>query len=165
MTINLEKGLRTLIDADPKTVICLSSSMPAARLINQFCQEGAYGTAFVGIDSALFVGAMLQLKGVEFLYTSSVPDPVTANLPIAAEYRRDLEEFFPCDTPNVLSFAYYIHARILIEALEKNNGTRAKDSLIATIEGMKKYNLGGFMVDFDPQTRYAYQPTIKLIKG
>ncbi|QQR49214.1 ABC transporter substrate-binding protein [bacterium] len=164
-TMNIVAAANQLIKSDPKVVICLATSMPTVRLINHFFECGHYATKFFGIDSTLFVGNILRSKGVDFYYTSAIPDPVTSQIRIAQQYREDLKKYLPNETPNILSFTYYLSAAIIVEALKKIDGPVTKEKIISQIETMHDYNCGGFIVNFDPTTRHAYGSTITLIKG
>lgn len=164
-TMDIVAAADPLIQTDPKLVICIATSMPTVRLIKHFFERGHYATTFFGIDSTLFVGNILQSKGIDFYYTSATPDPVASQLSIARQYREDLKQYMPTETPNILSFTYYLSAAIIVDALKKLDGQLTKENIINQIENMQNYNLGGFMVNFDASTRHAYGNQITLIKG
>jgi ABC-type branched-subunit amino acid transport system substrate-binding protein len=156
MTIDIGSCAEKLLAADPKIVICISTSMPAAKLINSFFRRGHYATEFVGIDSTMFVEDLLRDKGVLFNYWASVPNPRLSKLKIAEQYRQDIDKYYPDDTYNVLSFAYYVSAEIVVQALKAIKGQVTKEKIIEQIEKMKNLDLGGFSVDFDENTRHAF---------
>ena len=164
-TLDIIKHADKIIETDPKIVICISTNTPTTRLIDRFFTQGHYATLFFGIDSTLFVGDILKDKGANFSYTSAVPDPRTSTTHVATEYRRDLKSYAPQETPNILSFAYYLSALILVEAMKKNPGTISKEQIIENIENMKNYDLGGFTVHFNAKNRHAFGEQISLIKG
>lgn len=164
-TLDIMRHADTLIDTDPKIVICVSTSMPTVRLINRFFERGHYTTLFFGVDSTLFVGKILKAKGAQFYYAAAVPNPEKDTSLIAQEYRKNLKKFFKHETPNILSFTYYICAKIIVEALRKAGGIITKEQIIQTIEAMKNYNLAGFMVNFNPENRHAFGSNISIIKG
>jgi ABC-type branched-subunit amino acid transport system substrate-binding protein len=164
-TMDVASPTKDLIKSDPKVVVCLSTSMPAVKLIDKFLEGGHYGTKFIGIDSTMFVGKILKRRGIPFSYTSPMPDPEKSNLPIVKQFRQDMKKYAPKDPINILSLAYYIHAAIIEEALKKIVGQITKEKLIAEIESMKNYNIGGFTVDFDKQSRHAYPHNISILTG
>lgn len=164
-TMDIERPSQKLIQTDPKVVICSATSMPTVKLINNFFEKGHYGTKFVGIDSTMFVGTILQRKGAIFHYASPMPNPLTSDKQIVKEFREDMKEHFPTDPPNVLSLSYYIHAAIVVDALQQIDGPITKEKLLAQIAAMKNYDLGGFLVDFNNNTRHAYPHTISILKG
>ena len=164
--MDINTPAQRILAADPKIVLCLGSSYPVAKLISRFFELGHYGTTFVGIDSTMFVPDILRAKGAVYSYSSAIPNPVTSTTEIAQKYRNAMQEAFPNDIINVLSFSYYIHSNIITRALEKVDPARPlKESLIPEIEKMTDVDLDGFAVSFDTQSRHAYPHTISIIKG
>jgi len=163
LTFDIDTPAQKLLNSDPRVVICLASSMPTVKLINNFFRHGHFGTLFYGIDSTLFVSDILKNHGVPFSYTSSVPNPATSTMPIAQQYRQDLKEFFPDEDCNVMSFAYYISANIIVEALKRSNSHITKENILKNIEMMTNTNLGGFPVRFNQNNRHAFGSNITLI--
>ena len=94
-----------------------------------------------------------------------MPDPKSSQIPIVKEFRKDMEKHYPNDPINILSLAYYIHAAIATKALKSIEGKITKEKLLAKIEAMKDYDLGGFAVNFTTTTRHAYPHNISIIKG
>ncbi len=165
-TMNIENTAQKLISVDPKVVLCLAASMPTTKLINYFFSKGHFGTLFFGIDSTLFVKTILKDKGdIKFEYTSSVPNPKNDKLAIVKEYQTNLKKYYPEETFNILSLAYYIQAKIIVEAIKTIEKPITKEKIIEVIEGMKNFDLGGFEINFNPFTRYAFGQNIILIKG
>lgn len=164
-TMDINKAADILLASDPKIVICISTSMPVVKLINIFFEKGHYGTKFFGVDSTLFVGIIEHARGVDFHYSSAVPDPLTSNILLARQYLEDLKKYFPQDTPNVLSFTYYISMAIIIDAIQSISGQITKEKIINAIENMQKHSIGGFEVNFDPNNRHAFGQEISIIKG
>lgn len=166
LTMDINTPAQKIIDADPKIVICLGSSYPTAKLISRFFELGHYGTTFIGIDSTMFVPDILRAKGAAFSYSSTVPNPAKSVTAIAKSYRDDMQESFPNDVVNILSFSYYIHATLITKALQSlTDANTFATQIVSAIEDMRNVDLGGFRVSFDKSTRFAYQPEISIIKG
>jgi len=162
-TMNLYPPADRLIATDPRTVICICTSMPAVKLINYFFEKGHYGTRFIGIDSTFLVPSILKTKGAPFTYTSTVPDPTVSSITLAKEYRNDLEKYFPDDEPSILSFAYYVAASIIVRAIQNIDDKITKERIIETIEQMKNEDLKGYFISFDASDRYAFGKQIWII--
>lgn len=163
MTMDIVSGAKTLLAADPKVVICISTSMPAVKLISQFFKHGHYATEFVGVDSTLFVGDILKDKGACFCFSSSVPDPRASDTKIAEMYRQDIKKYYPGDSYNILSFAYYISAAIVVEAIKKVESSITKEKVLAEIEAMQAFDIGGFTINFDANNRHAFGLNASLV--
>lgn len=164
LTVNIEQKAESLLRSDPKIIICIATSMPTANLISYFFKNGHYGTEFIGVDSTLFVNQILKDKGAHFYYSSCVPDPVTSTTKIAQQYREDLQKYNPDDCFNILSFAYYISTRIIIEAIKNIQGDLTKEQIIKQIEQMNNFDLDGFNISFDKTTRHAFGSNIEIIR-
>lgn len=164
-TLDIATPANTLIATDPKIVICISTSMPTVKLINQFFVTGHYGTTFFGIDSTLFVGTIAHARGVDFYYSSSVPDPQTNTIQLAKQYRKDLKKYFPHEIPNILSFSYYTSAAIVFNAIQNIQGIITKEKIIEVIEKMNNYSIDGFNVTFNAKNRHAFGQDVSIIKG
>jgi len=164
-TLDIETPAKKLLTPDPRIVICLASSMPTVKLINNFFHCGHFGTQFYGIDSTLFVPEILKNRGVPFTYTSSVPDPLTSTLAIAEQYRKDLQKFFPDEEYNAMSFAYYISAKIVIESIKLSGTNITQENLLNNIERMQNFDLAGFPITFNKNNRHAFGSEITLISN
>ena len=164
-TLDIHSIADKLLEKDPKVVICLSTSHPTSKLISRFFEKGSFGTYFFGIDSTLFVGDILREKGVNFYYSAAVPDPKNINIPIVKQYQEDLKASFPKENLNILSLAYYIAAKILVQAIKKISGQVTKERIIQQIENMQNFDLEGFNITFDPKNRHAFGKKISIIKG
>ncbi len=155
-TMDIHTPAHQLMKVDPKLVICLSTSSPAVKLINYFFERGHFGTQFLGIDSTFLVPEILKNKGASFHFSSSVPNPQTTDIPLAAAYKQALAQFTPDAEPSVLSFAYYISATILVRALKNISGEITKEKIIQAIEAMRTFDLDGFSINFNPNNRHIF---------
>lgn len=164
-TLKVTEAADKIIEADPKIVFCVGTSMPIVRLINRFFEKGHYETKFLGIDSTLFVPSIIGNKGVRFNYSAAVPSPHTKGLAIGKQYIEDMKRYYPDEVPNVLSFSYYISAAIVVEAIKNVKGKVTQEAIIKEIESMQNYDLAGLPVTFNPENRHAFGDKVSLIKG
>jgi ABC-type branched-subunit amino acid transport system substrate-binding protein len=165
LTVDIIHAADTLLQADPKAVVCISTGMPTVKLISYFFEKGHYGTEFIGVDSTLFVPSILKNRGAHFYYASCVPDPANSTLKIAQQYRADLQKYFPGDAFNILSFAYYISANILVRALKNINGNITKQAIINELEKMQNTDIDGLTITFDKTNRHAFGKDVSIIKA
>jgi ABC-type branched-subunit amino acid transport system substrate-binding protein len=161
-TMNVTQTAAELIKKSPKVVLCICTGTPVVELIKYFFGHGAFSTQFFGIDSTFPVKDILKYTGVAFYYSSAVPDPATSEIKLAQEYRQAMNEFFPEEPLSILSFTYYLCSRIIVEALRKAPDESAS-AIMHQIENMKKTELGGYPLDFDPSSRYIFGKKIWII--
>jgi len=155
-TMDIETPAAALMKKYPKVVLCICTSAPAVALIKYFFTHGAFGTQFVGIDSTFPVKDILKYTGVTFSYSSAVPDPETAEIALAQEYRESMKKYFPSEPLSTLSFMYYLSASIVVEAIKQCAQDITPQAIVEKISAMKKTELGGYPLDFDPSTRYVF---------
>ncbi len=164
-TLSVRESADKLLAVDPRAVICIGTSIPVVKLIDYFFCQGRYATTFLGIDSTLFVGEKLRGKGVPFYYTAAVPDPRISKMSIAKQYLHDIARYCPQETPNVLSFTYYLSAAMLVASIQHGESIPTRDEMMHFLESMHHYDLEGFKINFDPATRHLYGTDVCLIKG
>ncbi len=167
-TLNVKSRTKKLVASDPQAVISLATSYPTVKLINIFFENGLFGTRFFGIDSTFLVGQELRNKGVSFHYSSPVPSPIDPSIEIVKKYQECLKKYLPKEQFNILSLAYYIQTKIIIQALLQSteNGLVTKEKLIEQLEKMQNYNLDGFQINFNPQNRHLLgEKNIHILKG
>lgn len=161
-TMDIATPVSKLIPYDPKVVICLSTSMPAIKVIDQFFQMGHFGTRFFGIDSTFLAKDIAASKGIGFYFTAPVPNPATSELALAKEYRAALTHYFPDDGYSTLAFSYYAGAAIVIKALQSIT-TITPATIIGEIESMKNTTVQGLPINFDTSNRHIFGNKIWLI--
>jgi ABC-type branched-subunit amino acid transport system substrate-binding protein len=89
--------------------------------------------------------------GITFIFTRVVPNPHTSQLEIAQEYREQSKKYDM--KVDKLAFEMYINASILFYLIERINGPITKETIIDAAESIKDYDLKGFSLNFNPETR------------
>lgn len=152
---DLTKAVQSLISINPRLIVCVSTSTPCVRLINELFMHGVYGTMFCGIDSTFMVPHVLQSKGIQFKCSGIVPDPEQDKSLLVEQYKQDLALYCPDEKASTLSLTYYICARLLAEALE-----RAENASVAAVvkyfEAIKEQSFLGFPLNFNPLNRHVF---------
>lgn len=162
-TLDIITPAKTLINADPRVVICIATSMPTVKLINHFFAAGHYGTTFCGVDSTLFTPLLTKDRGVDYFYTSAVPHPKNATIPLAQNYKEDMKLYFPNEHINTLSFSYYVSAAIVLQAMQESQNPHYKEEVIKIIEAMDNTSIEGLPITFNHKNRHAFGSDISLI--
>jgi ABC-type branched-subunit amino acid transport system substrate-binding protein len=162
-TMNIAKPADALMATDPRTIICIATSMPTVKLINNFFQNGFFGTTFLGIDSTFLVKDILRDQGSSIHYASAVPDPITSNIELAQNYRAQLAQYMKDPDYSILSFAYFTSATIMCHALKNSRKPLNNESIIAYLQSLKNTEIQGFPINFDPTNRYIFGNKVWLI--
>ncbi|MBT4594946.1 ABC transporter substrate-binding protein [bacterium] len=169
-TMRFDKIIDDLLDVDPRMIVFLSTSIPAAKCIKGMLAKGPCPIALAGIDSTFLVPERLKDSKFHFSYSSSVPSPHNTSYKLVDDYQKAMKLACGKETfkPNILSLSYFLNASIVTEALkqvEKSKKTFSRDTVMAEIENMKNVDLGGFIADFNRRTRHAYPLHVTIVKG
>jgi branched-chain amino acid transport system substrate-binding protein len=96
----------------------------------------------VGIDAA---------KGMGF--SQVFPFPYSDGTPLSREYRAALKQADAKALPNYFSLEGYVYAKVLAHAIRKAGNNPTPASVKAALDAYPQTDLGGFTVNFNPQTK------------
>lgn len=162
-TLDIKSPAKILTQADPKLVFCISTSLPTVKLINYFFSQGHFGTTFLGVDSTAFVSHMVAPRGVKFYYSSCVPSP-WSDLPIAQNYRRDIENLIHDQAFNIISFEYYLAAKTIAQAIKSIQSPYTHMAIMNSFESIKQQDMNGITVSFNPENRHIFGESVSVIQ-
>jgi branched-chain amino acid transport system substrate-binding protein len=118
-SLNVEGALATILDAPvtPRAIIMAGSYAPSAKFI-KLAKQDLPDCLFLNLS---FVGSTSLLKELNgetdnVIITQVVPS-FNSNLPVAKEYRQDLEKYGNGAKPSFISFESYIVAKIFVASL------------------------------------------------
>jgi len=94
-------------------------------------------------------------RGVSFTQVVPFPFSVDPNIPLIAEYQRDMRASFKDAAYSYDSFEAYINARVLVLALQKAGPKPTRERLAVTLRNLGKINLAGFELAFDSSANPA----------
>ena len=152
-TVEVNEAVKTILAQKPDAIVQISAYKSCAAFIKAARKAGFtggfYNVSFVGTQAlAGELGA--DARGV--IVSQVMPYPFAANTVVAGEYlavgKASGEAKFE---PNYSSFEGYVAAKTLLEGLRRAGGKPTQETLIAGLESLREYNLGGFYVDFNPQ--------------
>jgi hypothetical protein len=131
-----------------------STPLPAITLIN------AIGLAKISTIHLMGVHVLglpefdnfLKSKGLEMSRTELAPNPVDDSLAIVAAYQDDMraQGYTKFSGYSLLG---YIHATLLVEVLKKISGSITKEKILAGFDDLKNFDLGGLLLNFNPEKR------------
>ena len=94
---------------------------------------------------------LLEGKGAGLIFAQVVPFPWFDATPLVREYRIALKAHAPKEEPSFSSLEGYVNAKVLVEALRRADRRITRESLVAALEGMRGFDLGGFSVAYGPE--------------
>lgn len=79
-----------------------------------------------------------------------MPFPYTPTTPIAREFREAMAAFAPDKSVSHASMESFVAAKVLVEAIRKAGPNPTRQKVIAALDKMKSFDLGGFKIGFSP---------------
>ena len=150
-SVDVAAAVKSILAAKPDAIVQISAYKSCAAFIREARKAGFGGTfynvSFVG-TAALAKELGPDARGV--VVSQVMPFPFNPMTALAGEYlaagKAALGDKFE---PNYSGIEGYIAARVIAEGF-KRGGAPTPDNLIAGLESLRDFNLGGFYVDFSP---------------
>jgi branched-chain amino acid transport system substrate-binding protein len=149
-TIEMVKPAEELIKANPQAVILVATGKSAPNLIVRMRKAGNT-TQFVAISNNSAKSFVDDLgphaRGV--MMTQVFPNPKKSGAPIAHEMRKLAQ-----GKEVVLSYAAmegFAAAKVLVEGIRRAGKNPTRASLIAALDGLRDFDLGGVSVSYSKQ--------------
>ncbi|MFP4071639.1 MAG: ABC transporter substrate-binding protein [Desulfovibrionales bacterium] len=156
-TLDVEEGLRKIMDSEPEAVFMIGTYDPCAKFIKLARAQGFnpifYLVSFVGAEE---LARRLGSEQDGTIIMSQVVPPPESNeageiIEMANSYTQDLEQYFPEDKPNFVGFEGYINATVLVEGLRRAGRDLNRENFIKAIESIGNYSLGpNYTLSFSP---------------
>lgn len=153
-TDKVDAAVAQMLKAQPNAVILASLFQSTVATIRQLRKGGYAGSVLnfsvVGIDP-LFTALGKDISGV--VVTQVVPSPRSQATPVVREYLNILDS-----TDQVASYESlegFIAAKALAESLKRAGRLGDRASLLAAMNGMRDYDVGGLRINLRPGIRDA----------
>jgi branched-chain amino acid transport system substrate-binding protein len=142
------KATAALMDAGPDALILGLAGKPTLEVIRAVNQKhkGMQMYALSVLASAANLKA-LGPDGVGVAISQVVPFPSRGSLPLVREYQAAMTAAGQTEFSH-LSLEGYMNAKVVAEALRRTGAKPTREGLVAALNGMKDYDLGGLVVNF-----------------
>lgn len=141
---------RELARVNPEVALVLANNLPLTALVREARKLGNATQFWIVsfVDSKLMVKELGPLAYGQ-VFAQVVPLPTKATrYPIVKEYQTVYRQSFPQAEFSFTSLEGYIGAKTLVEGFKRAGPALTRDRLIAGLESMKSFDLGGFEIDF-----------------
>jgi ABC-type branched-subunit amino acid transport system substrate-binding protein len=150
-SVDVAAAVKTIVSARPEAVVQISAYKSCAAFVREARKAGFagqfYNVSFVG-TAALAQELGADARGV--VVSQVMPYPFSATTPIAGEF---LAAAAGSNVDiNYSTMEGFVAAKTVVEALRRTGGAGG-EALVASLEGLRDFNLGGFFVDFGPTKR------------
>ncbi|GAB7129401.1 ABC transporter substrate-binding protein [Silvimonas sp. JCM 19000] len=148
-TVDVAGAINELIVKKPaNAVFMVTAYKSSAAFINAARAKNSigpfYNVSFVGTEALI---AELKNDGSGLIVSQVMPSPYNPVLPVTIDYIKVMTAAGIKDV-DYPSLEGYVGARVLVEGLKRAGKGLTRDKLIASLEGMSDYDMGGFRVKF-----------------
>ena len=147
-------ALAKIMPGKPEAIVQISAYKSCAAFVRAARLAGYtgqfYNVSFVGTQAlADELGA--EARGV--VVSQVMPYPFAPLIPLTNEFLTAASAATTKVVANYSSIEGYIAGRVLLEGLRRAGSAPTREGLIAGLESMQNFDLGGFGVDFNPRKR------------
>lgn len=154
-TAKVTPAVDVFLKDPPQAIIMVSSGAAAAGFIEQYRGSGGAAQLFAhsGADIEQLSKRLAeeQMQGVAIAQVTPSPYKIASRL--AKEFN-DLTKAEKLDVP--VSYAMmegYIAAKVIVEAVRRQGARPSREGMVAALDSMDSFDLGGYVVSFRPNAR------------
>ena len=149
-SVDVTKSLDEILKAAPEAVVQISAYKSSAAFIKQARAKG-FGGQFFNVS---FVGSKaladeLGDAGVGVVISQVVPFPYQGSSAVVREYQQRMTEAKQTEF-DFSSFEGFLAAKVMTEGLRRAGRGLSHETLINGLEGLRDYNMGGFIINYSP---------------
>ena len=164
-SVEVAPALAELLKTSPEAIVQISAYKSCAALIRLARTKG-YGGQFFNVS---FVGSKaladeLGDAGNGVTISQVVPFPYVASSAIVREYQKRMGEAGQKDF-DFSSLEGFLAARVLVEGLRRAGRNPTREGLVAALESMRNFDMGGFSVNYSPESHEGSRYTDLTIIG
>ncbi|WP_372529048.1 ABC transporter substrate-binding protein [Piscinibacter sp.] len=152
-TVDVDAAVKSILAGNADAIVQISAYKSCAAFIRAARKAGFGGTFYnVSFVGTLALAKELGADARGVVVSQVMPYPFTPATLLAGEYlaagkAAEGDKF----EPNYSSIEGYTAAKTVVEGLRRAGSNPTPESLIAGLESLHDFNLGGFFVDFGPQ--------------
>jgi branched-chain amino acid transport system substrate-binding protein len=148
-------AVKALSSASPQAILMISTGAAAAAFIESYRGEGGaaqlFGTSGIDVEQLTKRLGDEQMQGVSITQVTPTPYRNTGRLSrefIDATKTASLEV-----QPSYAMMEGYIAAKVIAEAVRRHGGKPSRSALIAALDDLDNFDLGGYQIGFKPNAR------------
>jgi branched-chain amino acid transport system substrate-binding protein len=155
-TARVSPAIDTFMKSTPQAIIMVSSGAAAAGFIEQYRAGGGAAQLFAhsGADIEQLSKRLAeeQMQGVAIAQVTPSPYKIAGRL--AKEFSDTVAKSDKLEVP--VSYAMmegYITAKVIVEAVRRQGARPTREGMVAALDGITNYDLGGYVVSYKPGVR------------
>jgi ABC-type branched-subunit amino acid transport system substrate-binding protein len=157
---DIGQGVATINKANPQAVMVIGSGSEAARIIREMKKAGS-AAQFVTLSNNAADSFIKELgdDGKGLIITQVVPGMNSSQMSIASEYRGMAKA--QKVEPSNAGMEGFMSAKVLVEGLRRAGPEPTREKLIAALENLRDYDLGGILISYSP-TRHTGSSFVEM---
>ena len=155
-TTQVESAVNALAAANSQAIVMVANTAASAEFVKQFRAVGGTAQLFAlspteGTQVAQKIGAQAAHG---FAVSQVVPDPQNGGLPIVRDFQDDFRKHAPSGfEASATVLEGYVAARTLVEALRRAGAEPTRAKLVASLQSIRNFDIGGMNIGFDTRSR------------
>jgi len=150
-SVDVAAAVAAIVPTQPDAIVQISAYKSCAAFVREARKAGFGGTfhnvSFVGTQA---LADELGKDALGVVISQVMPFPFSTTTPISREYLDAVRRAGGDAVPNYSSMEGYVCAKVFAEGLRRG-GSGGRDTLIGALEGMQRYDTGGYVVGFGPR--------------
>lgn len=151
----VEAAVDAIAPAEPDAIIMVSVNRASAAFIKQMRAKGnkarLFSISVVNFKELLKNAGEDTVRGVGI--SQVMPFPYSPMQPVVREFHELMAKHQPGKTLSYASIESFIAAKVLVEAIRRAGTEPTRQKVLAQLEAMRDYDVGGFHVNFGPGNR------------
>lgn len=153
-SVDINKAAEILEKCNPDILFFFSTIAPSQALINRLGIPFSSNITLTGISFLTdnFGNFLSSDKGLKFLISRIVPNPLQQNIKIVDDYQIEFNRWYPGMKYDVDSLEGYINVSLFAYILENSSPPYTKNNIIKSIENLNGKNFKGLDLKYNPET-------------
>ena len=154
---NIMKAVTLARSANPSAIVFVSAGRQGYDLVKAMRAAfprsvGLYSISALGWRDVIEHAGIDDAAGV--MFSQAVPFPYDGvNSPLVRDYLEDLHKTSPAAEPDYASLEGYLAGRVVGLALKRIKGNVTRESFLAALNSIGRFESGDFSVDYGPNAR------------
>jgi branched-chain amino acid transport system substrate-binding protein len=148
----VDAAVAAIAPANPDAIIMVSVNRASSAFIRKMREKGSKARLFsisvVNFKELLKNAGEDMARGIGI--SQVMPYPYSPNVPVAREFQALMKQYQPEKVVSYASMESFIAAKILVEAIRRCGADPTRQKIIAQLDKMTSYDVGGFKVSFSP---------------
>jgi branched-chain amino acid transport system substrate-binding protein len=153
---SLAPAAAVFLKASPQAIVMVTSGSAAGAFIEQYRSSG--GAAQLFAHSGADIEQLSKRLGEEQMQGVAIAQVTPSPYRISGRLTKEFGDLV-AKSPNLeVPAGYtmmegYIAAKVIVEAVRRQGGRPTRESMVAALDAMDSYDLGGYVVGFKPGAR------------